>query len=262
MKTVFDFMKMKKRGEKISMVTCYDYWSAKIVEQSDVDCILVGDSLAMVMYGHESTIPVSIDEIARHVEAVRKGAPTKFIVGDLPFLSYRKGLFHSMECVEKLLKAGANAVKLEGVDGHEDIISHIIKSGIPVMGHLGLTPQSVHQFGGMKVQGKDDAAIEQLLAHARTLEKLGSFSIVLECIPQDTASIITSGVSIPTIGIGAGNVTGGQVLVLQDMLGMDPEFSPKFLKRYLNGFEQIHNALNHYNAEVKSTSFPSDEESY
>lgn len=262
MKTVFDFIKMKEANEKISMVTCYDYWSSRIVDQSDIDCILVGDSLAMVMYGHESTIPASIDEIARHVEAVRKGAPTKFIIGDLPFLSYRKGLVHSMKCVEKLMKAGANAVKLEGVEGHEDIIEHIVKSGVPLMGHLGLTPQSLHQFGGMKVQGKDESAIEQLLTHAKTLEKLGAFSVVFECIPEETSRILTSGISIPTIGIGAGNITDGQVLVLQDMLGMDPTFRPKFLKRYMNGFEQIQAALNQYNAEVKDRSFPSHKESY
>ncbi len=262
MRNVFDFSKMKKEGNKITMVTCYDYWSARIIDASDIDCILVGDSLGMVMYGHQSTIPVTVDEIARHVEAVRRGAPEKFIVGDLPFLSYRKGILHAMEAVEKIMRAGANAIKLEGVDGHEDVVEHIITSGVPVMGHLGLTPQSIHQFGGMKVQAKDDHAVELLIGRAKALEELGAFSIVLECIPDRSARLISSSLSIPTIGIGAGSSTDGQVLVLQDMLGMDSEFCPKFLKKYMNGHDLIKNALNMYSEEVKNLSFPSEKESY
>lgn len=259
---VLDFQKMKEAGRKITMVTAYDAWTARIVNASAVDCILVGDSAAMVVHGHGTTLPATPELMALHVEAVARGAPGKFLVGDMPFLSFRKGLVPAMECVERLMRAGAHAVKLEGVFGHEEIVKAIVDSGVPVMGHLGLTPQSVHQLGGMKVQARNDAAAELLLAQARRLEEAGAFSIVLECVPSAVARRVTENLRVPTIGIGAGPDTGGQVLVLQDLLGMNPGFKPRFLRTYLNGFELIQGALNRFDQEVKERQFPSEEESY
>lgn len=260
--TVLDFLKKKDCKEKISMVTCYDYWSAKIIADSKVDTILVGDSLAMVMHGHPTTLPVDVDLMALHTQAVVRGAPDKFIVADLPFLSYRKDLTTNMEAVEKVMKAGAHAIKLEGVFGNEELIHHIVQSGVPVMGHIGLTPQSIHQLGGFKVQGRKKDAAELLKEQAVTLEQAGSFAVVLECVPTALAENITQKLHIPTIGIGAGPHTDGQVLVLQDLLGLNKGFKPKFLRQYLNGFELIQNALNEFNDTVKSGDFPNIEESY
>ncbi len=260
--TVLDFKKMKDQQKPISMITCYDSTSASIVDKSNIDCILVGDSLAMVIHGNDSTIPADIDLMALHTEAVRKGSPKSFIVGDMPFLSFRKGLLPAMEAVEKLMKAGANAVKLEKVEGHEDIIRHIVQSGVPVMGHLGLTPQSVHQLGGYKVQGKDDEKAQFLLKEALALEKAGCFSLVLECVPEAVGRYISERLTVPTIGIGAGNGCDGQVLVFQDMLGLNSDFHPKFVRTYLDGFDLIQKALNDYDKDVKERSFPSKEESY
>ncbi len=262
MKNVLDFQKMRESGQKITMVTAYDTWSAKIVNVSNVDCILVGDSLAMVMHGYPTTLAATLEIMALHVRAVSKGAPDKLIIADMPFLSFRKGLKAAMDAVEVLMQQGAHAVKLEGVLGHEDVVKHIAESGVPVMGHLGLTPQSVHALGGMTVQAKTEADAEKLLFQARRLELAGSFALVLECIPEKTAEIITRHLRIPTIGIGAGVHVSGQVLVLQDLLGMNPDFKPKFLKKYLNGFELIHSALNMFHQEVKDGKFPSEKESY
>ena len=256
------FKKMKQDDEKISMVTCYDYWSAKIIAQTDIDCILVGDSLAMVMHGHDNTIPATVDLMAIHTAAVAKGAPKKFIIGDLPFCSYRKGLPAAMEAVEQIMRAGANAVKLEGVSGNEALIKYVVESGIPVMGHIGLTLQSIHQIGGFKIQGKTDAAADALLEQAKSLEQAGCFAVVLECMPNAVAQKITENLSIPTIGIGAGPDVSGQVLVLHDLLGMYDDIKPKFVKTYLNGCELIKNALNEYNDEVKSITFPEDKHCY
>lgn len=257
-----DFKKYKLEKKKISMITCYDYWSAKLVSNSNIDCILVGDSVAMVMHGHNSTIPATTELIKVHTHAVSKGAPKKFIVADMPFLTFRKGIVSAMDTVHELISAGANCVKLEGVDGHEDVVKHIVDSGVPVMGHLGLTPQSIQKFGGFRVQAKEDGAKNCIVNQAKKLEELGCFAIVLECIPANIARDITEAISIPTIGIGAGNNVDGQVLVLQDMLGMDSNFNPTFLKKYLNGAELITNALNCYNEEVKEGAFPSKNESY
>lgn len=262
MKSVLDFQKMKDGREPISMVTCYDYTSARIVNASQVDCVLVGDSLAMVMHGHSSTLPATTELMALHTRAVALGAPDKFVVGDMPFLSYRKGLKDAMETVESLMRSGAHAVKLEGVLGHEEIVSHITGSGVPVMGHLGLTPQSIHQLGGHRVQGRDEATAESLLLQARRLEEAGCFALVLECVPAPLAKTITEHLRIPTIGIGAGSDVSGQVLVLQDLLGMNPGFKPKFLKTYLDGFETLKGALDRFAGEVKSREFPSENESY
>ncbi len=260
--TVHDFKKLADQGTKIAMVTAYDTWSARIINESPIDCILVGDSGAMVMHGHSTTLPATPELMALHTAAVARGAPHKFIIGDMPFLSYRKSLVHAMNCVELLMRAGAHSVKLEGVEGHESIISHIVKSGVPVMGHLGLTPQSINSLGGMKVQAKLAAEAIQLLADAKKLEELGCFSLVLECVPSEVAKEITKTISIPTIGIGAGPHTSGQVLVLQDMLGANPGFKPKFLRTYLDLNTLIGEALDHYSRDVKASAFPADKESY
>ncbi len=262
MKNVLDFQKAKREGNRITMVTCYDTWSARLINATSIDCVLVGDSLAMVVHGHPTTLAASTELMALHVAAVARGAPDKFIVGDMPFLSYRKGLAEAMECVDRIMKAGAHSVKLEGIDGHEEIARHIVQSGVPVMGHLGLTPQSVHQLGGMRVQGREANAEEILLSQARKLEEAGCFAVVLECMPSALAAKVTRHLRIPTIGIGAGPECSGQVLVLQDMLGMNPEFKPKFLKTYLNGAELVVSALNTYDREVKGGVFPTEKESY
>ncbi|HEV2524205.1 MAG TPA: 3-methyl-2-oxobutanoate hydroxymethyltransferase, partial [Gammaproteobacteria bacterium] len=218
---IHDFQKMKLNNHKITMVTCYDHWSAQIISKSQIDSILVGDSLAMTMYGHATTLPATVNLMAKHIEAVAKGAPNKFIVGDMPFCSYRKGLAESMKAVEKIMRAGAQAIKLEGAEGNLDLIQHIVQSGIPVMGHIGLTPQSIHTLGGFKVQGKNQTAAEKIKLHAKQLEDAGCFAVVLECMPTTVAQQITDSLNIPTIGIGAGPYTSGQILVLQDMLGMN-----------------------------------------
>ena len=259
---VLDFQKMKDEGRKISMVTCYEYSSARAVAASNIDCVLVGDSVAMTMHGYPTTLSATTQMMAIHTAAVAKGAPNKFIIGDLPFLSYRKGLKEAVDAVQELMTAGANAVKLEGVRGHADIVRHLVDSGVPVMGHLGLTPQSMHQLGGMKLQAKTPAAVKILISEATELQEAGCFALVLECVPSAVAQEVTNLLSIPTIGIGAGPNVSGQVLVLQDLIGLNPGFKPKFLKTYANVFEVIQFALNDYDQEVKSGKFPSQSESY
>lgn len=259
---VLDFQNRKQIKQKISMVTSYDYWSAKIINETTIDCILVGDSLAMVMHGHPSTLQAEMDVMVLHTLAVAKGAPQKFIVGDLPFMSYRKDLATNSENAAKLMRAGAHALKLEGAAGNLELIRHLVESGIPIMGHLGLTPQSVNMLGGFKVQGKESKEQDLILENALALEKAGCFAIVLECVPADLAAKVTKSLRIPTIGIGAGVDCDGQVLVLQDMLGMNNKFAPKFLKKYLNGFELVQNALNQYHQDVVTKEFPTEKESY
>ncbi|HXI89635.1 MAG TPA: 3-methyl-2-oxobutanoate hydroxymethyltransferase [Blastocatellia bacterium] len=259
---VLDFQKMKDEGRKISMVTCYDYSSARVVAESTVDCILVGDSVAMTMHGHPTTLSATTAMMALHTAAVARGAPSKFIVADLPFLSYRKGLKDAMDSVQELMTAGAHAVKLEGVRGHAEIVRHIVDSGVPVMGHLGLTPQSVNLLGGMRVQARTDAAVDLLASQAGELEQAGCFSLVLECVPCEVARRVTELLTIPTIGIGAGPNVSGQVLVYQDLLGLNPGFRPKFLRTYANAFEVIQEALDTYDRDVKGGDFPSERESY
>ena len=253
---------MKNEGRKISVVTCYDYSSARAVAASNIDCILVGDSVAMLMHGHATTLSATTAMIALHTAAVARGAPAKFIVADLPFLSYRKGLKGAMDSVQELMSAGAHAVKLEGVRGHAEIVRHIVESGVPVMGHLGLTPQSINMLGGMKVQAQTNEAVEILTAQAGELQEVGCFSLVLECVPSEAARRVTDLLKIPTIGIGAGASVSGQVLVYQDVLGLNPGFEPKFLRTYANTFEVIKAALNAYDRDVKGGSFPSISESY
>jgi 3-methyl-2-oxobutanoate hydroxymethyltransferase len=259
---VLEFRTRKQNREKISMVTCYDFWSAQILERTAVDCLLVGDSLAMVMHGYDSTVYADVDLMALHVKAVARGAPGKFIVGDMPFLAMRKGLVVAMDSVQQLMQSGANAVKIEGEAGQQELMAHIVESGVPVMGHLGLTPQSVHGFGGHKVQGRSASAADELMRSAEAVAQAGCFALVLECVPAPLAARISRTVDIPTIGIGAGPETDGQVLVLQDMLGMNPDFKPKFLRHYANGFDVVSEAINRFHEETRHGCFPSRSESY
>lgn len=262
MKSVLDFNKMKVAHEKISMVTCYDFWSAKIVSESPIHCILVGDSAAMVMHGHDTTLPIDVKTMAQHIQAVKKGAPKKFIIGDMPFLAHRKGVKTTMDAVETLIKAGANAVKIEAQPGQEKIIKHVVDSGVPVMAHIGLTPQFYHQLGGFKAQGKDTTSALRLHALAQKLEEAGCFSMVLECVPENLAKKITDNLSIPTIGIGSGPLTDGQVLVLHDLLGAQKDFVPKFVRQYANLHDVILNAVTDYHNSVTNKEFPSNKELY
>lgn len=262
MKTILDFQKKKAAGQKITMVTCYDHAFAKIIAQSEIDTVLVGDSLAQVMHGHPTTLTASTAMMALHTKAVVAGIGDKLVVSDMPFLSTRKGLKHTMDQVEKIMKAGAHAIKIEGASGHLELIKHIVESGVPVMGHLGLTPQSIHQLGGPKIQGRDTKTADKLKKDALDLEQAGCFSLVLECVPTVLSTEITKSLHIPTIGIGAGAGCDGQVLVLQDMLGMNKNFAPKFLKKFLQGSDLITEALNTYVTEVNEQSFPTKEHSY
>lgn len=260
--TILDFKKMKSENRRISMATCYDYTFARILDQSEVDCLLVGDSLAMVMHGYPSTLHATTEMMVLHTAAVARGAPSKFIVADMPFLSFRKGRQKALETVDALMKAGAHAVKLEGVRGHDEVVRAIVESGVPVMGHLGLTPQSIHSLGGFRVQGREPQQITDLNEDSRRLEELGAFSLVLECVPGAVASKITQTLSIPTIGIGAGVQTSGQVLVLQDLLGMNLSFKPKFLRHFFQGEQGLKDSLNAYHREVLAGTFPNESESY
>jgi 3-methyl-2-oxobutanoate hydroxymethyltransferase len=259
---VLELKKMKSEGRKISMVTCYDAWSAKILNETPIDILLVGDSSAMVMHGFEDTIPATTEMIATHVAAVRRGAPKKFIVADMPFLSFRGERQSNLESVRRLMQAGAHAVKLEGFDGNGEFVKFLTESGIPVMGHVGLTPQFLNAFGGFKVQGRSVEQKQKILHEARGLEEAGCFSVVLECVPGELAAEVTSTLRIPTIGIGAGPACDGQVLVLQDLLGLSTGFKPKFLRQYLNGAELIAAALGRFHEDVAGGKFPTPAETY
>ncbi|MCB1647017.1 MAG: 3-methyl-2-oxobutanoate hydroxymethyltransferase [Pseudomonadales bacterium] len=257
-----DFAKKKQNREKISMVTCYDHWTAQILSETEVDCLLVGDSLAVVMHGFDSTVHATTEMMELHTAAVARGAGDKFIVADMPFLSCSKGLPYAMETVHRLMAAGAHAVKIEGDTHQLEVIRHIVDAGVPVMGHLGLTPQSIHNLGGHKVQGKDEARAAQIIDSARKLEAAGCFSLVLECVPTKLGGCVSAAVGIPTIGIGAGPNTDGQVLVLQDLLGVNPNFKPKFLRHYAAGYNVVGDAVNHYHSDVVTGEFPALVESY
>ena len=259
---VQDFPRKKQNGERISMVTCYDAWSAKLIAGTDIDCILVGDSLAMVVYGHDTTLPVDTDIMAAHTAAVRRGAPDAFIIGDMPFLSYRGSLENAVENAGKLMRAGAQAVKLEGAAGNVETVRYLVESGIPVMGHLGLTPQSVHQLGGFRVQGRGNEAAERLKRHALELQEAGCFSIVLEAMPAAVAAGVSAALAVPTIGIGAGPDTDGQVLVLHDLLGFNTDFRPKFVRTWMDGAGGVQGALQSFHEEVVAGSFPNESECY
>lgn len=260
--SILNFKTKKQNGQKLSMLTCYDFWSAQLLNDTNVDALLVGDSLAMVMHGHNSTIPADCELMALHIQSVKKGAPKKLVVGDMPFLSNRKDLKTNMDNVETIMRAGAEAIKIEGAVGNLELIQHCVNSGVPVMGHLGLTPQFVHQLGGFKVQGKEKDKAELIYNQALMMQESGCFSLVLECVPTQLAERITKDLSIPTIGIGAGPHTDGQILVLQDMLGMNTEFKPKFVRQFIQGHEVIKNACNEYVEAVESGDFPNINESY
>lgn len=256
MKSVLDFTRAKREGKPIVLVTAYDVLMARLVATSEADAILVGDSAAMVVHGFPSTVNATTEMMVLHTAAVRRGAPEAVVIADMPFLSVRQGRDGAVRVAGALMQAGATAVKIEGVAGHEEIIAHLIGSGIPVMGHLGLTPQSVNQLGGYRVQARSAEAAEKLKAEALVLEKLGVFSIVLECVPAALAAEITAALSITTIGIGAGPATDGQILVLTDLLGLDDAFLPKFARRYLDGHAAIVGAVNAYARDVRGREFP------
>jgi len=262
MTNIRDFARFKAEGRRISMVTAYDAWSARLIARSQVDAVLVGDSAAMVMHGQRTTLPATVRMMAMHTRAVATSVGEKFLIADLPFLSYRKGTPAAMTAVGTLMKSGAHAVKLEGVDGHDELIRHIVGSGVPVMGHVGLTPQSVNKLGGFRVQGRSETDAAHLIRQAHALEDLGCFSIVLECVPAELAATITSELQLPTIGIGAGASTDGQVLVLQDLWGVDTSHTPRFVRSYVDGERLLTEALDRYDADVKDARFPGPEESY
>lgn len=258
------FSKKKQNREKIVMLTCYDYTTAKILKDSSIDALLVGDSVAMTMHGFKDTVMATLTMMELHTAAVYRGVGSgaQFIVSDLPFLSYRKSLSKSVSAAEKLIRAGAQAVKLEGAAGNLRLITHLVESGIPVMGHLGLTPQFVHSLGGYKVQGKTRVAAEQLKQHAYALQEAGCFALVLECVPAVLAKEITQSLSIATIGIGAGSDTDGQILVAHDVLGLTVDFKPKFVKHFLMGSQLFREGIDHYVQSVKQGEFPHDAHSY
>jgi len=260
--SVQDFLRAKTEGRRLSMITCYDYTFARLLAKSPVDGILVGDSAAMVMHGHPTTLSIGIDAMRWHTEAVARGAAGKFVVADMPFLSFRKGIAAALDTAHALMTAGAHAVKLEGVDGHEDVVERLVQSGIPVMGHLGMQPQSVHAYGGFRVQGRSGCSAREIARQAAALETLGTFCVVLECIPAQLAEEITSSLRIPTIGIGAGAGCDGQILVLQDLLGLNVDFEPKFARRFMNGSCAVLEAVARYDDAVKHGAFPALEESY
>lgn len=257
--TLPDFRERKRANRKISMTTCYDATFAGLLEASPVDCLLVGDSCAMVVYGERTTIPATVAMIAAHVRAVRSGAPKKFLVADMPFLSVRTGIADAVSAAGDLVRAGADAVKIEGVAGNEGIIRHLAESGIPVMGHLGLMPQFYHVLGGWKVQGRDGESEARILADAKAFQAAGAFSLVLECVPEPAAAKVTAALDIPVIGIGAGRQVDGQVLVLHDLLGLSGRKST-FARRYLDGAGLVGEAIERYCADIADGAFPSDKE--
>lgn len=259
---IHDFKRKKQESSKICMLTCYDYPSARIIAESNIDCVLVGDSVAMAVHGYESTIMATIEMMVLHTQAVARGLNKQFLVSDLPFLSHKISHTHTIENVKKLLQAGAHAVKIEGADSDTcNTISYLVKAGIPVMGHIGLTPQSIHQLGGYKIQGKNQEQADSLIQQAIALEQAGCFAIVIECVPQQLAKAITDSIHVPTIGIGAGSDTDGQVLVWHDMLGLT-SFNPKFVKKYAQGKTLFLDALNQYADEVKQKIFPASEHAF
>lgn len=260
MKSILEFARARREQKPIVVVTAYDALMARTVAESEADAILVGDSLAMVVHGLPSTVHATLEMMCLHTAAVRRGAPDMVIIADMPFLAHRKGLEEATRAAGALMQAGATAVKLENVAGHEDVIAHLVGSGIPVMGHLGLTPQSINQLGGYRMQGRSEVEAAQLQADAKRLEELGAFSLVLECVPVALAAEVTAALTIPTIGIGAGSSTSGQVLVITDMLGLDAKFRPRFARRYLDGHGHVLQALNDYARDVRSAKFPAREE--
>lgn len=255
--------KMKFDKEKITMLTAYDFTTAKMVDAGGVDSILIGDSAANVMAGHETTLPITLDQMIYHTQCVVRGVERALVVADLPFGTYQSNPEKALDSAVRMMKeGGAHAIKIEGGKEIEESIRKIVNAGIPVCGHLGLTPQSIYQFGTYKVRAKEDAEAEKLIADCKLLEELGCFAVVLEKIPASLAKKASESISIPTIGIGAGPDCDGQVLVYHDMVGMNQGFSPKFLRRYLDLYTEITGAVSQYVKDVKSSDFPNDKESY
>lgn len=262
MKTVRDFAAAKASGHKIAMITAYDAAMARLAADTPVDCILVGDSVMMVVHGAENTLEATPEIMVLHTRAVARGASGKFIVADMPFLAARKGKTFALDCAAQLLRAGATAVKIEGVAGHADIIHHLVESGIPVMGHLGLLPQSVHATGGFRVQARQAAAAARLKEDAAALVEAGVFAIVLECVPARLAAEVTAAVPVPTIGIGAGPQCDGQVLVWHDFLGLNPDFQARFVRQFADGAKVLQGGLTRYAKAVHAGTFPAAKESF
>jgi len=261
--TINQIKEMKQKGEKITMLTAYDYTTAKIIDEAGIPLILVGDSLGMVVLGYESTIPVTMDDMLHHTKAVVRGTKQAMVIGDMPFMTYHISFDDALKNAARFIQeGGAQAVKLEGGVTIAERVRRIVECGIPVMGHIGLTPQSIHQFGGYKVQGKTPEAATRMLNDARALEEAGAFAIVLETVPTPLATLITQRVSIPTIGIGAGVGCDGQVQVINDILGSFTDFVPKHAKQYAKLAEIIRAAVTEYRNEVKAGSFPTDEQSF
>src|SRR6187549_547032 len=261
--TTKSLIEMKAHGEKISMLTAYDFTMAKIVDTAGVDVILVGDSASNVMAGHETTLPITLDQMIYHASSVIRGVKRCLVVVDIPFGSYQSNSDIGLASAIKIMKeTGAHAVKLEGGEEVIQTVKKIISAGIPVMAHLGLTPQSIYKFGTYSVRAKEEEEANKLKNDARLLEEAGCFSVVLEKIPASLAKEVSESLTIPTIGIGAGKHCDGQVLVMHDMLGINTEFKPRFLRQYLNLYEQVTDAVQQYVSDVKSNSFPADNESY
>jgi 3-methyl-2-oxobutanoate hydroxymethyltransferase len=265
MKSVLEFRARKGRSP-ISMISAHTFWEARFIAESPVDCVLVGDSLTTVIDGEPTTFAATPEIMARHVAAVARGLgelpQRRLLIADFPFLAARKGLAPAVDTAALLLRAGAHAVKIEGIDGHADIIAHLVQSGVPVMGHLGLTPQAVHALGGYKVQGRDSAAAAELLRQSRALEAAGVFGLVLECVPDALAREITATLGVPVVGIGAGSGCDGQVLVMTDLLGLTPGHQPRFVRRFAEAGDAARAGLAAFHATVSERSFPSTRESY
>lgn len=261
--TVKSLQEMKLEGEKISMLTSYDYTTAGIVDKSGIDVILVGDSASNIMAGHETTLPITLNEMIYHASSVIRAVERALVVVDLPFGTYQSDSQAALESAIRIMKeSGSHAVKLEGGKEIKDSIKRIIKAGIPVMGHLGLTPQSIYKFGTYTVRAKEEKEALQLISDAKLLEKIGCFAIVLEKIPSELAEKVAKEVNIPIIGIGAGNKVDGQVLVLHDLIGMTKEFNPRFLRRYMNLHDEMINAISSFSSDIKSGDFPNENEQY
>ncbi len=261
--TVKSLGEMKELGEKISMLTAYDFSMARIVDSAGVDVILVGDSASKTLAGHETTLPITLDQMIYHATSVIRAVHRALVVVDLPFGSYQSDPKEALRSAIRIMKeSGAHAVKLEGGEEIKESVKRILNAGIPVMGHLGLTPQSIYKFGTYTVRAKEEAEAEKLLKDARLLEKLGCFSVVLEKIPADLTKKVSEKLRIPTIGIGAGVDADGQVLVIHDLLGMTHEFNPRFLRRYMNLYEEMGKAIGQYVTDVKSKDFPNEHEQY
>ncbi len=261
--TVKTLARMKESKEKIAVLTAYDFFTARILDQIGIDCILVGDSADMVLYGSKTTLSIGMDQMIYHTRAVSSACEKAMVVGDMPFLSYQTSESEAIRNAGRFLKeGGAQGVKIEGGTEMIRVVEAVVQAGIPVMGHIGLVPQSIHKFGSFAVQGKDQKSKEYLVKSARALEEAGCFSMVLEAVPTDLAKTISQSLKIPTIGIGAGGFCDGQVLVVNDILGLFEDFKPKFVRRYANLGEEIKKACKKYLDDVKSGKFPSEEESY